>query len=236
MKPTSGAVPKHIGIILDGNRRLARKLMAKPWKGHEWGAEKVEKLLDWCKELETRELTLYALSIENFNRPKTEFEYLMNIFRREFERLKEDERPEKHGIRMNIIGRLWMLPKDVQESCNKIMEQTKNNSNYVINIALAYGGRQEVIDAAKKIAEQVKDGSLDISQINEETFADSLQLQSNPDLIIRTGGEKRTSNFLPFQSAYSEWIFLDKFWPEFEKEDLIEAVNEYSNRERRKGR
>lgn len=235
MKPTNSKVPKHIGIILDGNRRFAKRLMMKPWKGHEWGAKKIEKLLEWCKELDIKELTLYAFSVENFNRTKEEFNYLMDLFRKEFDKYKEHPKIHENKIRINVIGRTWMFPKDIQEKMHNIIEKTKNYNNYIINFAMAYGGRQEVVDAVKKIAEQVKNNKLDVEQINEETFSKNLYFNDEPDLIIRTGGEKRTSNFLIWQSHYSEWFFLEKHWPEFEKEDLIEAIEDYKKRNRRFG-
>ena len=228
-------VPKHIGIILDGNRRLAKKLMMKPWKGHEWGAKKVEKLLEWAISMGVEELTLYSLSIENFNRPKLEFEYLINLFKREFKRISTDSRINEQGIKINFIGRTWMFDDELQEILSKLSDKTKNNSKLIVNFAMAYGGRQEVIDATKKIAEQVKSGKLKIEKINEAVFSENLDQSSEPELIIRTGGEKRTSNFLNFQSAYSEWIFLDKPWPEFEKKDLVSAINEFSDRKIRRG-
>ena len=227
-------VPKHIGIILDGNRRFAKRLMLKPYKGHEYGAEKIEKLLEWCKELGIKEITLYCFSIENFNRPKNEFEYLMNLFKEEFTKLKDD--PRIKDIKVNFIGRLNMFPKNVRDSMNVLIENTKSNKPYTINFAMAYGGRAEAIDATRKIAEQVKNGKLDVDKINEEVFEKNLYTASEPDLIIRTSGEKRTSGFLIYQGAYAELIFVDKMWPEFEKEDLINAIKEYSNRERRFGK
>jgi len=228
-------VPKHIGIIIDGNRRFAKKLMMKPWKGHEWGAKKVEKVLEWGNDLGVSELTIYTLSLENFNRPETEFNYLMNLFKKEFKRLSKDHQLQEKEIRINFIGRLWMLDEELQQRLNEISNKTKNNSKFTVNFAIAYGGRQEVVDATIKIAEQVKSGKLNISKINEETFSNNLWSSSEPDLIIRTGGEIRTSNFLNFQAAYSEWIFLEKSWPEFEKEDFISAIDEYTYREIRKG-
>ena len=236
LKPTQNKVPKHIALILDGNRRLAKRLMLKPWKGHEWGAKKVEKLLGWSKEIGIKELTLYCFSIENFDRPKRELEYLMKLFKEEFKRLYNDERLEKDKVKINFIGRIDMFPEEVSESMKKLMDKTKNNNNFTINFAMAYGGRTEVIDAVKKIAEQVSSGKLNINKINEETFAKYLYMPDEPELIIRTGGEKRTSNFLIWQGNYSEWIFLEKLWPEFEKEDLIECIAEYNLRERRFGR
>lgn len=228
------AVPKHIGIILDGNRRFAKRLMLKPSKGHEWGYEKVKKVFEWAKECDVKELTLYTFSVENFDRPKDEFNYLMKLFAKAFADLKdEDERLDQ--IRVNFIGRLWMFPKNVKGAMDELMEKTKDNGPYTINFAMAYGGRAEIIDAVKKLAAQVKDGSVDIDQINEDTFAKNLYLESNPDLVIRTS-EKRLSGFLTWQSVYSEIIFLEKLWPEFEKEDFVECIEEYQKRQRRYGK
>ncbi|MBD3361638.1 di-trans,poly-cis-decaprenylcistransferase [Candidatus Woesearchaeota archaeon] len=234
-------IPKHIGIILDGNRRFARKLMLKPWKGHEWGYKKIEQLFDWCKEIGIPELTLYTFSVQNFNRPKNEFDYLMNLFNEAFGKLiREKDLPENKQkldqIQIQFIGRTWMFPQEVQENMRKLSELTKNNGPYTVNFAMAYGGREEVLDAVKKIADSVKKGKLDIDSINEESFSKKLYLQSEPELIIRTGGDHRTSNFLIWQSHYSEWFFLEKTWPEFEKEDLLQVINEFSTRERRFGK
>ncbi|MDP4012869.1 MAG: polyprenyl diphosphate synthase [Candidatus Nanoarchaeia archaeon] len=233
-------VPKHVGIILDGNRRCAKRLMMKPWMGHEWGAKKVEKLASWCKELGVKELTLYAFSIQNFNRPKIEFDYLMKLFRTSFNDLMNDAKKWKeivdNKIRVNFIGRIWKFPKDVQEAMNTLMDKTKEFGEHVINFAMAYGGREEVIDAVKKLAGEIKEGKVNVEDINEEVFAKNLYTESEPEMIIRTGGEKRTSNFLLWQSNYSEWFFLDKFWPEFEKEDFKQCLEEYAERERRFGK
>jgi len=229
-------VPKHIGIIMDGNRRLAKRLMMKPWKGHEWGAQKVEKLFDWARECNVQELTLYAFSIQNFNRPKEEFDYLMKIFINVMEKLKNDPRMKEYRIRVNFIGRIWKFPPAVKDRMQELMDMTRNHSGFIVNLAMAYGGREEVIDAAARIAEQVKDGKLSVEDINEEVFEKNLYMADRPDLIIRTGGVTRTSNFLAFQSAYSEYLFLDKMWPEFEKEDFVNAIEDYKKRHRRFGR
>jgi len=236
MKPTENKVPRHIGIILDGNRRFSKRLMIKPWKGHEWGAKKVESVLEWAKELGIKELTLYAFSLENLNRPKQEFDYLMNLFEKEFTRLKTDERIHKERIRINIIGRVYLFPKSLQKVLKEVMESTKDYDGLQVNFAMAYSGRAEIIDATRNIAEQIKSGKLDIEKINEETFSKNLYLNHDPDIIIRTGGERRTSNFLNYQGAYSELFFIDKMWPEFEKQDLIATIEEYNQRERRFGR
>jgi len=229
-------VPNHIGIIMDGNRRFAKQLMLKPWKGHEWGAKKVEELLEWLKELKIKEVTLYTMSIQNFNRPKQEFDYLMNLFRNEFKKLQEKENQvEEKGTRINFIGRLNMLPEDIQKMMQDIMKRTKEQKQLIVNFAIAYGGREEVLDATVKIGQAIKDGKIDIKDINEELFDQTIYNSSEPDLIIRTGGERRTSNFLIWQSHYSEWFFLEKRWPEFAKEDFLECISEYSNRHRRYG-
>lgn len=229
-------VPKHIAIILDGNRRFAKRLMLKPWKGHEWGAEKVEKLFEWCRELDIKELTLYTLSLENLNRQKEELDYLLNLFRNEFTKILSDERIDKNEVRINFIGRLWMLPADLQDIMQKIMKKTEKYGKHIVNFAMAYGGRAEIIDAAKRIAEKVKEGKIDLDKINEEVFSQHLYLESKPELIIRTGGEKRISGFLLYQGSYAEFYFIDKLWPEFEKADLVGAINDYADRERRFGR
>lgn len=234
--PKLSRVPKHVAIILDGNRRFARKLMMKPWMGHEWGAKKVEALLNWCHDFKIKELTLYAFSVDNFNRPKGEFNYLMNLFRKEFGKFKNDPRIEERKIRVNFIGRIYMFPRDIQDKMHFLMEKTKENNGFILNFAMAYGGRQEVIDAIRKLSLQIKEGKVNVEKINEETFSKNLYMKDEPELVIRTGGEKRTSNFLIWQANYSEWIFLEKHWPEFEKEDFILCLQEYSRRERRFGK
>ncbi len=236
MEARSSNVPQHIGIILDGNRRFAKRLMLKPWRGHEWGAKKIEQLLEWCRELQIHELTLYAFSIENFNRPKEEFDYLMDLFRREFDRLTDDPRLREYKIKIRFIGRTGMFPADIQEKMQKLMNATKSNDRHVLNVAMAYGGRSEVVDATKRIAELVEHGKMTVGEINEETFSKHLYMGEDVDMVIRTGGEKRTSNFLPYQGAYAEWIYLEKMWPEFEKEDFIACIEEFKKRKRRFGR
>ena len=228
--------PVHVGIILDGNRRFAKRLMLEPWKGHEYGKEKLKKLFEWCKEFGVRELTLYCFSMQNFNRPKREFDYLMNIFVTAANEAVNDEKVHKNKIRIRVIGRKHLLPEKVQEALTKLEEATKDYNDYVFNLALAYGGREEIIDGIKKLAQDVKEGKVNVEDINEEMFKKYLYLADEPDLIIRTGGEQRTSNFLPWQSIYSEWIFLKKMWPEFEKEDFEWCLNEFAKRERRFGR
>ena len=227
-------VPNHIGIIIDGNRRFAKRLMLKPNKGHEWGYKKVKKLFEWCKEFDIKEITIYAFSIENFNRPKVEFDYLMNLFEKAFRDLKNEEEILKQ-ICVTFIGRIKMFPKKVQEAMRELMKKTKDNNPFRINFAMAYGGRAEIIDAVKQIASQVKAGNIEIDKINEEVFANNLYLNSDPDLVIRTS-EKRLSGFLTWQSVYSEIIFVEKLWPEFEKNDFVACIEEYKKRGRRFGK
>jgi len=230
------AKPKHIGIILDGNRRFAKRLMLEPWKGHEFGVDKVKQLLKWCKRQEIKELTLYAFSMQNFNRPKKEFDFIMGHFTKAFNDIVENEDIHKNKVRMRAFGRINLLPKEVQAAIKRAEEATKDYKGYFVNVAIAYGGREEIVDAVKKIGRAIEDGKLKPEQITEAMFQKSLYIADEPDLIIRTGGDHRTSNFLVWQSNYSEWIFLEKTWPEFEEEDLIKCVDEFEKRERRFGK
>jgi tritrans,polycis-undecaprenyl-diphosphate synthase [geranylgeranyl-diphosphate specific] len=228
--------PKNIAIILDGNRRFAKKLMLEPWKGHEYGREKVEELIEYATSLGIKEITLYALSVENINsRPKKELNFLYDLFRETFKEMNK-EKIKKNKIKFRFIGNLSLLPKDLNELCKNLEKDTKNNKGLQVNIALAYGGRQEITEAIKNIVKKIKDNTLSVDKINEDLIKDYLYISSEPDLIIRTGGEKRTSNFLAWQSAYSELIFLDKMWPEFNKQDLIECCEEYKSRKRNFGK
>ncbi len=230
-----GKHPTHIAIILDGNRRYAKRMHKNPVEGHLYGRDKVVSLLTWCQELNIRELTLYAFSMENFNRPKEEVDFLIKILKKHFEELKKDKRIFENQIKINVAGRIDLFPKEVTQKMREIMDLTKNHNRYIVNFCLAYAGRTEILDATKKIATQVKKGTLKMEDINDDIIAKNLYLSSQPDLIIRTGGEMRTSNFLLYQGAYSEWFFLEKTWPEFEKQDLINIIEEFQNRERRFG-
>lgn len=219
----------HIGIILDGNRRFAKRILKNLGDGHKQGARKVEELLEWCIELEIKQITLYCFSLENFNREKEEINFLMELFKKEFKKLGEDERIKKNQIRIRFVGERERLDDELREIITHIEKKTKEYNNYRLNFALAYGGRQEILSTIKRMIKRDE-------EINEENFSKSLWLNDEPDLIIRTGGEKRTSNFLLWQSIYSEWIFLDKMWPEFTKKDLKDAIKEFKNRKRRFGK
>lgn len=233
----SAAVPRHVAFIMDGNRRFSKRVMLKPWKGHEWGEQKLREVITWCHELGVQEVTVYALSVQNFERPQEEFDFLMQLFRESAKRIKaEREMYDKMNVRLVFIGRLHMLPDDVREAICEAMEVTKDNTGMRVNIAVAYGGREEVVDAVKQVAEQVAAGSLALDEINEKVFARSLYTDSEPDVVIRTGGEQRTSNFLIWQSHYAEWIFVEKLWPEFSHEDLVTCLAEFADRKRRFGK
>ncbi|MBI2658305.1 di-trans,poly-cis-decaprenylcistransferase [Candidatus Woesearchaeota archaeon] len=229
-------VPKHIAIILDGNRRYAKKLGLQPWKGHEYGLRKLEDLFGWCIELGIKELTLYCFSTENFKRAKKEVDYLFNLFWKEFSKIKDGKGVFKDKVRVKVIGRIGMFSEKMRQAMLDAAEKTKKNRKLAVNFALAYGGRQEITDAMKKIALKIKKNKIKIDKINENLIAQNLYLKSEPDIVIRPGGEVRTSNFLTWQSVYSEWIFIDKLWPEFTKKDLIGCIDEFSKRERRFGK
>ena len=234
------AVPEHIGVILDGNRRWASSRGLEPWEGHREGAKKVEDFLGWCLEFDgIRAITLYVLSTENFKRPREELEKLLEITKEYFERAASDERIHKHRVRIKAIGRLDMLPEDVREAIRKAEEATKDYGDRYLNIAIAYGGRAEIVDAVRKAVRDVLDGRLSPDQLDERAIEERLYTSylpnPYPDLIIRTSGEERLSNFLLWQSAYSELCFMDVYWPSFRKIDLLRAIRLYQQRSRRFG-
>jgi len=233
-------IPQHLAIIPDGNRRFAKRLMEKPWKGHEWGFLKLEKMFDWCKEIGIKIVTFYTLSLENLkSRPKEEVDFLFYLAENELNSIltEKDNFVNKNKIKMSFFGNLDLLPKDLQELIKKVEDKTKTYSDYFVNLAVAYGGRQEIIDACKKIGILVQTNKLRPEQIDEMVFKQNLQTNGfpYPDLVLRTGGEKRLSNFLPFQTTYSELMFLDTFWPELSKKEFLKAIEEYNQRQRRFG-
>lgn len=218
----------HIAIILDGNRRFAKARDMPSHKGHEFGAEVVEKLFDWVKELNIKEVTLYVLSTENLKRDKIELDFLFKLFKKWFSKFKKDSRIKEDKIKIEFIGDLSLIPEDISKLAKEIENETKENNNYKINFCFAYGGRLELIQAFNKLKNKDK--------ITEEDITNALWLKSSPELIIRTGDSTRTSNFLPWQSVYSEWIFLKKMWPEFTKEDLVSCIDEFYSRKRNFGK
>ena len=211
-----------------------------PKKGHWKGADAVENLLDWCDEFNIKIVTLYALSAENLDRKDDELEYLYELIRMRLEKLYNDPRIHRNKMRVKAIGRIELLPDSIREILKKLDDVTRNYDNHFLNIALAYGGQNELVDAVKKIGVKIKDGTLDINNIDKKEIESNLYTshlpQSSPDMILRTSGEKRLSGFLMWQSAYSELVFMDIFWPEFRKIDLMRAIRTFQERKRRLGK
>ena len=228
--------PLHIAIILDGNRRYAKKLGLSPWEGHKFGAEKIKDILKWCQELGVEELTLYTFSVDNFKRPEIEKKAIFELFMKNISGMKNSKELKKNDVRVRFIGRLEMFPESIQREMHEVMEQTKNNSRFKINFAMAYSGRAEITDAFKKIIQKIKNKEINEKDIAESLISENLYLSSAPDILIRPGGEKRISDFLLWQNSYTELFFIDKLWPEFEKEDLIKIIEEFKSRERRFGK
>lgn len=233
-------IPEHVGIIMDGNRRLAKRLLQKPWKGHELGVKKAREVLKWACKLGIKYMTIYALSVENLKtRPKKELKFILKYLENEMEAVvKKSHIAHKTKTKVRFIGRLHLLPKSIQEKIKKAENSTKDYDKYVLNVAIAYGGQQEITDAVVEIAKKISSGLLKPYEINENLIRHSLYTDGTPypDMIIRTGEEKRLSNFLLWQSAYSELFFTDKMWPELSKEDFISAIKEFQTRQRRFGR
>ncbi|MBW2983500.1 di-trans,poly-cis-decaprenylcistransferase [Candidatus Woesearchaeota archaeon] len=221
-------LPEHVAIILDGNRRYAKKKGLSAGKGHDAGADKVSKLADWALELGIKELTLYTFSTENFNRAKREKAFLFNLFRKKFNELKGS----KKDVEVRVIGKFNKFPKDVQRILNNITKRKKKKKKLVMNFAMGYGGRAEIVEAVKDIVKK----RVPRNKVNEDLIRKCLYLKNDPEIVIRSGGEVRTSNFLMWQSAYSEWFFTEKLWPEFTKKDLIKIIKEFNARERRFGK
>ncbi len=235
----NGEKIEHIAMILDGNRRWATDNELNPWLGHRKGAETVEQLLDWCEKLDVKFLTLYAFSIENFRRPSQEIEEIMKIAEEKFSKLLTDERIHRNKIHVRVIGKVNLLPESLQQLIENVEKTTADYDRRFLNFAFAYGGRTEILDAAKTIAEKVKTGELEISDLDEPTFEQYLYTshmpKQEPDLIIRTSGEERLSGFLLWQAAYSELCFLDVYWPDFRLIDLLRAIRTFQKRRRRFG-
>ena len=228
--------PAHVAIILDGNRRFARKKDLMPWQGHRFGVKKVEDIINWCNELGVKELTLYSFSLDNFKRHSREKKILFSLFKSNIKKLDSDERLNKNKIRVRFIGRINMFPKDLQKNMHSLMNKTKKNKKFKLNFAMSYSGKAEITDSLKNIIKKIKNKKINEKNITEKLINENLYLSSSPDILIRPGGEKRISDFLIWQAAYSELFFLDKLWPEFTKKDLIDVIREYKQRERRFGR
>ncbi|MCZ6540333.1 MAG: isoprenyl transferase [Nitrospinae bacterium] len=228
-------LPRHIAIIMDGNGRWAQKNRLPRVEGHRRGVKTVDKIVTLCTEMHIEALTLYSFSDENWNRPRTEVEALMKILDQYLNR--ELERMKRENIRFNTIGRIHELPPAIQKLARRAKDYTRNNDGLVLTLALSYGGRQEIIDAVRKIAKQVQEGVLPIEDIDFRVMESCLYTHDlpDPDLLIRTSGEKRISNFLLYQMAYTELYYTQVLWPQFTEDDLLKAIIDFQNRERRFG-
>lgn len=235
MNNIENGYPEHIAIIMDGNRRWARKNNLEIKEGHKRGADNLEKIAKYCNKIGIKYLTVYAFSTENWKRSKEEVGALMILLKTYLDDFSK--RADLDNIKINILGDITVLDKGLQKSIKNAVDRTKNNTGLILNIAFNYGGRDEITRAVKNIALMVKNGEIDIENINEELISNNLYTKGikDPDLLIRTSGEIRTSNFLPWQIVYSEFCFVEKYWPEFGEEDLLETIKIYQNRNRKFG-
>ena len=233
-------LPEHVAIILDGNRRWAKYHFLANKGAHAIGADKAEQLLTWIYDLRIKITTLYVLSIENLERDKKELDNIFDLLGIKLEKLYNDSRIHERQMKIKAIGNIDALPKSIKEILFKLEKETNHYDLTFLNIAIAYGGQQELIEAIRKIAYDVEKKELQISDINEQSIDSYLYTshlpQPEPDLILRTSGEKRLSGFLLWQSAYSELVFMDVFWPEFRKIDLMRAIRTFQRRRRRYGK
>lgn len=229
-------LPRHVAVIMDGNGRWARKRLLNRVMGHEKGSESVRVIVRTCRELNIPYLTLYAFSTENWERPKTEVAALMTLLTRFLK--SEEKTMMENDIRLNAIGQIERLPDTVRHTLLETMEKTKGNRSMQLNLALSYGGRAEIVEMVQKISAAVKDGTIDPASISAETISDFLYTREmpDPDLLIRTSGEMRISNFLLWQIAYSEICFTDTLWPDFGRDEFIHILKEFEGRERRFGK
>jgi len=223
---------------MDGNRRFAKEMGLSTTEGHVKGKDKLEELMEWCLELGIKILTVYAFSTENVTRPTDEVRYLMDLFEENFRKLGDDKRIHKNQIRVSVLGQRELLPGRVQRAIEYAEERTARYDQYFYNIAVAYGSRQEIIQAIKQVATEVREGKLDVEEINESVFSRFLYTADfpDPDLVLRTSGEERVSNFLLWQLAYAELYFTDVYWPGFRKIDFLRAIRSYQKRQRRFGK
>lgn len=228
-------LPQHIAIIMDGNRRWAKEKGMPISYGHKEGAKTLEKIVRFANKIGIKYITVYAFSTENWKRSTEEVGALMNLFQNYLDDYAK--RADSENIKVKIIGKKEGLSKKMQDSIEKCMERTKNNTGITFNIALNYGGRDEILSAIKEIATEVKEQKIDINDITEELISNKLYTKGepDPDLLIRTSGELRLSNFLPWQLVYSEFLFIKKYWPDFTEDDLLEAIKIYQKRNRKFG-
>ena len=235
MNYDKGTMPKHIAIIMDGNRRWARAKGKSASYGHKEGAKTLEKIVRYANKIGLRYITVYAFSTENWKRAEEEVKSLMMLLQTYLD--DYSKRADTENIRVKILGDISALSEGMQKSINKCMERTKDNTGVTFNIALNYGGRDELLKAIKQISKDVKEEKIKLEDITEELVSNNLYTkgQPDPDLLIRTSGELRLSNFLPWQLVYSEFLFIEKNWPDFSEEDLDDAILEYQKRTRKFG-
>lgn len=237
-----GAVPRHLGLILDGNRRFAKELGLKVTDGHKYGAQKLYDVLDWCHEFRVPTVTAWVFSTQNFSRSSDEVDAIMSLFIEETKRMLKDPRIIENRVRIRVIGRKDLFPEHVQKAIQEVEGGTKHHDGLLLQIAFGYGGREEIVDAAKQFMISSKNAgkSLDdaIAEISEDALTANLYTAGvpDPDFIIRTSGEVRLSGFLLWQAAYSEYYFLDVYWPAFRKVDFLRALRSYQDRHRRFGK
>ena len=228
-------IPGHVAVILDGNGRWAKQRKMPRTYGHKVGSQVVEDMLDIVDDLGVKYFTVYAFSTENWKRTTEEVTALMNLFQSYLD--DYSKRADSENIKVKIIGNRQGLSEKMQKSIEKCMERTKDNTGIVFNIALNYGGRDEILGAVKNIAKKIQNNEVKIEDITEQMISDNLYTanQPDPDLLIRTSGELRLSNFLPWQLAYTEFLFVDKNWPDFNEKDLDDAIEVYKSRNRKFG-
>ncbi len=237
-KVREGEIPKHVALILDGNRRFAQKLGLDYLNAYRIGASRTEELLDWLLELGVDHVTLYAFSTENFSRPKEQVEAVFKVIEEKLRDLMEKRgKLRRNGVKFRIVGKRELLPEHIRELAEELEAMTKNFGSKTLNLAVAYGGRTEIVDAVRKIAREVAEGKLRPEEIDENVIRSHLYAPDlpDPDLIIRTSGEERLSNFLLWQSAYSELYFCEVYLPELRKIDILRAIRDYQRRKRRFG-
>ncbi|MBU1193936.1 MAG: isoprenyl transferase [Proteobacteria bacterium] len=229
-------IPAHVAVIMDGNGRWAKKKLMNRVKGHEKGSQTVRTIVTASARLGINVLTLYAFSTENWGRPKAEVTALMMLLKKFI--VSERDELQKNNIRLNIIGQKYRLPEDVQKEIDITLELTRNNTRMILNLALSYGSREEITSAVKNIAQKISSKALCVEDITQDLISDHLYTrgQPDPDLIIRTSGEYRLSNFLMWQAAYSEIFISDVLWPDFSEDVFIEILKDYQKRDRRFGK
>ncbi len=228
-------MPQHIAIIMDGNRRWAKEKGIETKLGHKAGAENLEKLANFANDIGLKYLTVYAFSTENWKRTKEEVGALMVLLKSYVDKFLK--RANTNNIKIRVLGDLERLDRGLRESIAEIVEKSSNNTGLTLNIAFNYGGRDEITNAVKHIAKDVENGKMKIDEIDEQVISNKLYTcgEPDPDLLIRTGGELRISNFLLWQLAYTEFLFVDKYWPDFSEEDLLNAIHTFQTRKRRFG-